>query len=139
MVIDKEDSARLFFEANAFAVAGASHQRHKFGNQIFRALTEQFATVYPLNPVAQTVEGVPAFKTLSNLPLVPESVCIVTPPAVTLAIVQEAMTLGVRSIWIQPGAMHCVVKDLAKSVGINLIADGRCVLIELRHLNFLNG
>ena len=121
----------LFFQGSIYAVGGASQRRHKYGNQIFRALQRQHWKVYPLNPVVESVEGVLAFKSLEALPEVPNSLCIVTPPLVTLELVKSAIKLGVDSLWIQPGAQHPDAGLLARASGLNVIDDGRCLLIEL--------
>ena len=88
----------------------------------------------PLNPVADQVEGCTAYRRLEQIPECPESVCLVTPPSVTLSFVQEAIELGVRSLWVQPGSQHSEAGQLARDAGINVIDDGRCILVALLEL-----
>ena len=94
----------VFLKASTFAVAGASQDRSKYGNKVFCAIVASGRTVYPLNPTATEVEGQPAFATISELPVVPESLSIVTPPHVTRQIIQQAIAAGVKNVWMQPGA-----------------------------------
>ena len=93
-----------FLAASSFAVAGASQDRAKYGNKVFRALVASGRSVYPLNPTAPKVEGHPAFASIADLPVVPESLSIVTPPSVTRQVIQKAIAVGVKNIWMQPGA-----------------------------------
>ena len=127
-------SVRDFLDGNLFAVCGASERRQKYGNQIFRALLRSGRVAIPLNPVADQVEGCTAYRRLEQIPECPESVCLVTPPSVTLSFVQEAIELGVRSLWVQPGAQHSEAGQLARDAGINVIDDGRCILVALLEL-----
>ncbi len=98
------DLIETFFDAKTFAVAGASSQPHKYGNKIFRALLSADYETYPLNPTQSVVEGHTAFNRISELPVVPESLSIITPPKVTREIVTEAIAAGVKHILMQPGA-----------------------------------
>jgi acyl-CoA synthetase (NDP forming) len=55
-----------FLAASSFAVAGASQDRAKYGNKVFRALVASGRTVYPLNPTAPEVEGHPLDRILAK-------------------------------------------------------------------------
>ena len=76
-----------FLKASTFAVAGASRDRSKYGNKVFRAIVGTGRNVYPLNPTAPEVEGATAYASITVLPAVPESLSIVTPPHVTREVI----------------------------------------------------
>ena len=98
------NKSEVFLKSSTFAVAGASQDRSKYGNKVFRALIASGRTVYPLNPTATEVEGDPVFASIAELPVVPESLSIVTPPHVTRLVIQQAIAAGVKNVWMQPGA-----------------------------------
>jgi uncharacterized protein len=120
-----------FLAGSPFAVAGASKDRSKFGNKVLRAYQQQGREVYPVNPSADEVEGVKAYPDLNSLPTKPHGVSIVTPPNVTEKVVDEAIELGVKFIWMQPGAESDAAITKANQAGANVIARGPCVLVEL--------
>ena len=120
-----------FLNASTFAVAGASRNLSKYGNKVFLALAASGRIVYPLNPTAPEVEGHPAFASIADLPVVPESLSIVTPPHVTRLVIQQAIATGVRNIWMQPGAEDSQASQAARQAGLNVIDDGSCVLVPL--------
>lgn len=120
-----------FLGGATFAVAGASQHPHKYGNKVFRALLTAERETYPINPNASQVEGHPAYARLSELPTAPESLSIVTPPEITHRIVQQAIELGVKNIWMQPGAENPEASNLAREAGIRVIDDGACLLVAL--------
>ncbi|QDT04952.1 hypothetical protein K227x_33500 [Rubripirellula lacrimiformis] len=120
-----------FLAADSFAVAGASERQHKYGNKVFRALLASGRTTYPLNPVSEQIEGHKAYAKIADLPVVPESISIITPPTVTRQIVSDAIAAGVKNIWMQPGAEDETASRLAREAGLNVIDDGACVLVLL--------
>ena len=125
------NNIEVFLKASTFAVAGASQDRSKYGNKVFRAIVASGRTVYPLNPTATEVEGDPAFASIANLPVVPESLSIVTPPHVTRQVIQQAIVAGVKNIWMQPGAEDSKGSQAARDAGLNVIDDGSCILVLL--------
>lgn len=124
-----KDSIQEFLSGDCFAVAGASTDRGKYGNKVLRAYMQQDRKVYPLNPNADEVEGVAAFADLAALPEPVHGVSIVTPPAVTESIVQQAIDLGIHHLWMQPGAESQRAIALAEEHGLNVIHSGPCILV----------
>jgi predicted CoA-binding protein len=120
-----------FLGSASFAVVGASRDRAKYGNLVFRRLLDSGRTVYPLNPTADLVEGRPAYPSQQALLQVPEAVSFVAPPAVTERLIPEAIRLGVKHVWMQPGAVHPAASQLARAAGLNVIDDGSCILVAL--------
>jgi predicted CoA-binding protein len=62
-----------------------------------------------------------------------DGVSIITPPAVTEKIVAQAVSLGIKHIWMQPGAESPAAVALAKDAGANVIAGGPCILVALHY------
>lgn len=120
-----------FLSSQTYAVAGTSARRHKYGNKVFRALLDSGREVYPLNPISEEIEGHKAYPRIADLPLVPESLSIITPPEVTRKVVADAVAAGVKNIWMQPGAEDAQASQAARDAGINVIDDGSCVLVLL--------
>lgn len=120
-----------FLSAKTFAVAGASARKHKYGYKVFRALTDSGRETYPLNPITEEIDGRQAYPTIADLPVVPDSLSIITPPQVTRKVVADAVAAGVKNIWMQPGAEDDEASRLAREAGLNVIDDGSCVLVLL--------
>lgn len=125
------NNTEIFLKASLFAVAGASQDRSKYGNKVFLAIVASGRTVYPLNPTAAEVEGHIAFASIADLPVVPESLSIVTPPHITRQVIQQAIAAGVKNIWMQPGAEDHQASQDAREAGLNVIDDGSCILVSL--------
>ncbi len=120
-----------FLSGEEFAVVGASADRAKYGNKVLRVYLQNKRKVFAVNPRGGEIEGLKAYPDLSSLPTVPHGVCIITPPSVTLAVVREAIELGIGHLWMQPGAESEEAISLARENGINVVANGPCVLVVM--------
>ena len=79
--------------SRAFAVVGASTDRSKFGNKILRWYIDHGLgdSTVPVNPKDAQIESLNAVKSLDDLPDSPQrSISIITPPKVTLGVLQAA-------------------------------------------------
>ncbi len=104
------------------AVIGVSEDEEKYGHKIFRDLLKAGYKVVGINPKGGQILGQEIYPQLKNLPQVPDLVVTVVPPAVTSAIVDECQSLGIKNIWMQPGAESDVAIDKAKKAGMNVTA-----------------
>jgi len=126
-----EQRIELFLSSVSFGIAGASKNRDKFGNKILRCYLQHGMVAVPINPKEKEIEGVACAASVADLPDKVKSLSIVTPPAVTAQLAPEIIKKGVASVWIQPGAEHPEAITLLLEKGINVIADGSCLLVVL--------
>jgi predicted CoA-binding protein len=128
-----DQQIEIFLAAPAFAVAGASTNRAKYGNKVLRCLQQDKRTVIPINNRADTIEGLKCVATVLDLPTNVESLSIITPPKITEQVVHQAIEKGIKNIWMQPGAESALAVQQCRDNGINIIADGSCLLVVLRY------
>ena len=126
-----DEKIRIFLAAGSFGVVGASADRNKYGNKVFRCYQMNGREVIPVNPKESIIEGVATVATVSELPDDVQSISIITPPHVTEKVVAEAIAKGIKNIWMQPGAESPTAVALCREKGINVIADGSCLLVVL--------
>ncbi|KAI9054629.1 hypothetical protein LZ554_001782 [Drepanopeziza brunnea f. sp. 'monogermtubi'] len=144
-----EAAARAFFSAPQFAVVGASSDPTKFGHKIFTWYTHHNLPVTPINPSSPEIKAFPpypaldikSYPTLPNLSALPNpaqtSVSIITPPKVTIKVLEEAKKLGVQGVWLQPGSfddevLKYAMKQFKAAVGGDggRGHEGWCVLVD---------
>ena len=128
---DARDPIERFLAATAFGVAGASARRHKFGNKVLRCYLQNGRRAIPINPRETIIEGVACVAGVADLPPDVASLSVITPPAVTERVVDDAIRAGIRNIWMQPGAESDRAIERCLEAGVNVIADGSCVLVVL--------
>lgn len=126
-----ENKIQQFFSSAAYAVVGASTNRDKYGNKVLRVYQQNHKAVYPVNPKEKEIEGLTSIPSLADLPHDVKSISIITPPPVTEKIVDEAIKKGIENIWMQPGAESEKAIRNALDHGINVIANGPCILVVL--------
>jgi uncharacterized protein len=126
-----QEQTRQFLASPAFGVVGASANRHKFGNKVLRCYLQHGRKAIPVNPNEPEIEGIPCVAAISDLPPEVESISMITPPAVTAKLVPLAIEKGIKNIWMQPGAEHPEAVAFCRERGVNVIADGSCVLVVM--------
>lgn len=89
---------------DTFAVAGVSRNSSKFGTLVYRELKAKGKKVLGLNPAMSELEGDPVFPDIAALPLSPQVLVTVVPPARTLDLVRAAAAKGINRVWMQPGS-----------------------------------
>jgi len=125
-----DEKVAQFLQSEVFAVAGASSKPEKFGNKILKCYQQKGYRVIPIHPQEKEIEGVACVANVTDLPAEVVSISVVTPPAVTEKLVVRAAEKGIKNIWMQPGAESPAAVAFCRQQGINVIADGTCVLIR---------
>jgi len=110
------------------AVIGASNDRNKYGNKALRAFVQHGYTVYPVNPNETEIEGLPAFKTISDVPVRPESITVYVPPPRVLKMLPAIAAKGCDELWLNPGTESEAVLAEASRLGLNVIQ--ACSIME---------
>jgi predicted CoA-binding protein len=126
-----ETKIHQFLAAEAFGVAGASTNRDKYGNKALRCFLQNDRKAIPINPRAEIIEGEACVASVSDLPSEVKSLSVITPPKITEQVVEEAIAKGIENIWMQPGAESPKAVARCEEAGINVIADGSCLLVVL--------
>ena len=129
--MNEEERIEQFLAAPSFAVVGASEDPEKYGHKCYASLIQHGYKAYPINPKAKTILGNPAFANLAALPEKVQSLSVITPPAVTEKVVDDAIANGIKNIWMQPGAESPAAVAKAQSAGLNVISGGACLLVVL--------
>lgn len=110
------------------AVVGASADRSKYGNTIFRWFMDRGYRVYPVNCRGGVIEGVVASLCPVDLPEPVDLLVFVTPPGASLSVLESMNQSQVPCIWFQPGSYDEAVLELARTRSPEVIS-GACVMM----------
>ena len=115
------------------ALVGATNSTDKFGNIILKDMQRKGYEVVPVNPRAKAVEGLTAYPDLKTAAAEHELglVVYVIPPKYTLASLEEANGLGLKQVWVQPGAGDETVRAYLEDNQFDSLMDA-CVMVEAR-------
>jgi predicted CoA-binding protein len=106
--------------ASRIAVVGASADRRKFGNKCVRAFAAAGWTVFPVHPTEASVEGLPAFKSVADIPGGVDVVSVYLNPKVGVGVLPTFA--GAKEVWFNPGADSDEVLAKAKVLGLKAVA-----------------
>ncbi len=86
-----------FFSPRSVAVVGASRTARRAGNVIIENLTHLGypGPVYPVNPGGGVIEGLDAFRSLTDCPAAPQLAVLAVPHGQVMPVLQDAAAAGV--------------------------------------------
>jgi len=123
----------LLAEPRTFAVVGLSDNPARPSNEVAAYLLRQGFTITPVNPTLKEVFGIPCHAGLGTVPRPVDVVDVFRRPEHVPAIVEEAIEVRARALWMQLGVVHEQAALRAREAGLLVVMD-RCPAIEFRRL-----
>ncbi|AKL98499.1 CoA-binding protein [Endomicrobium proavitum] len=111
-------------ENKKIAVVGVSENQEKFGYKIFSDLLDAGFNVEPVGVRGGVVREKTIYKTLADLPQKPDIVLTVVPPIGTDKTVDDAVKLGIKEVWMQPGSRSENAVNKARAAGMKVTDHG---------------
>lgn len=125
MSIEKEilDSCRVV------AVVGLSPNPDRPSHHVASYLKEKGYRIIPVNPTAKEIIGEVCCSDLSSVSEPVDVVDIFRRSEDVLPIVEEAIKIGAKAIWMQEGVINEKAASKAREAGLKVVMD-RCMLKE---------
>jgi predicted CoA-binding protein len=124
----------LLRDTDVWAVVGLSSNEDRAAYGVARVLQSRGKRIVPVHPRAQTVHGEPGYATVQDavFALGPVDVvdCFVNSRRVG-EIVDAAIAVGAKAVWLQLGVVDEVAARRARGAGLDVVMD-RCPAIEWR-------
>ena len=116
----------------SIALIGASNDKSKYGNKIYRDLRNKGYHVIPINPKEKLIEGDKAYSSIEEMETIPDIANFVVPPPVALKIAQHIAELGIKYLLFQPGSESEELEVWLKNTdGIKYLTNS-CIMVETR-------
>src|SRR6266849_10982809 len=125
--------ANLLRSAHTIAVVGLSDKRWRASYGVSEYMQRAGYRIIPVNPALSEVLGEQCYP---NVEAVPESIDIVNifrRPEFVPEIVDAAIRVGAKAVWMQEGVVHEKAAARARAAGLTVVMD-RCLLKEHRKL-----
>ncbi len=127
----------ILTKARVIAVVGLSDNKNRASYRIGRFLKARGYKVIPVNPKYDTVFGLKSYSSLLDIPDEVDIVDIFRKPEYVDEIVEDAITIGAKVIWMQEGVINEKAAQAAKESGLEVVMD-RCIFKQYSRL-FLEG
>ncbi len=125
--------AKLLRETRVIAVVGLSNRPWRASYGVSEYMQSAGYRVIPVNPREQEVLGEKAYASLEDVPEPVDMVNIFRRSDFVPEIVESAIRIGAKSIWMQEGVVHEAAAKRALEAGLAVVMD-RCLLKEHRRL-----
>ena len=125
----------LLRDVHTIAVVGLSPKPDRASHGVARYLQRAGYKIVPINPGHEEVLGEPSYPTLADAARdhAIDVVDVFRRSAVAGAVVDEAIALRPRLIWLQQGVMDTAAQARAEAAGIPFIMDS-CLAVQHRLL-----
>ena len=117
-----------FLAKRAIAIVGASRSGKKFGNVAMHELRARGYRVYPIHPIADTIDAVPCYSSFAKLPEKVDALLVVVPPIAALDVIRDAAQAGLHYVWLQQGSESTDVVALCHELHL-VVIPGECILM----------
>ena len=114
---------KILTEYRTVAIVGASPDSERPSNIVVRYLSKHGYHVIPVNPRAQEVEGKTSYPNLSSIPEQVEVVDIFRSSDEVMPIVDEAIKIGAKVVWMQEGIISEAAAAKARNAGLLVVMD----------------
>jgi predicted CoA-binding protein len=120
---------RIIQTSRSVALVGVSANPIRSSNFVATYLVRTQFRTYMVNPAYDEVLGVRSYRRLADLPEVPDIVDVFRRPDAIPEVVEEAIDVGARVVWLQLGLRHAQAARRAVDAGLRVVQD-RCLKIE---------
>jgi predicted CoA-binding protein len=112
-----------------WAVVGLSNNEFRAAFSVAQLLQEKGHRIVPVHPSAEIVHGEVGYKSLSDIPFSVDVVDVFVNSSLAGAVIDEAIEIGARAVWLQLGVIDEPGIARAKDAGLLTVMD-RCPAIE---------
>lgn len=123
--------AELLKSAKTIAVVGLSDNPMKPSHGVSEYMQSRGYRIVPVNPQIEEALGEKAYPSLLDVPEKIDIVDVFRRPDAVPEIVDQAIQLKVRAIWLQETVVHEAAAARAREAGIFVVMD-KCILKEHR-------
>lgn len=128
-----DDIRRILGNTRTIALVGASPRPERPSYGVMRFLMARGFIVHPVRPGADSVLGQKAYARLADVPGPVDLVDIFRRSEDAGAVVDEAIAIGIRAVWMQLGVIDDAAARRARAAGLDVVMD-RCPAIEIPRL-----
>ncbi|MBI1829059.1 MAG: CoA-binding protein [Thaumarchaeota archaeon] len=128
-----DEQIKKFYELKNIAVVGMSKNPEKAAHYVPKYLAEKGYNIIPVNPTTDEILGKKCYSELSGILEHVDIVDVFRPSEQVMPVINEAIKLKPKVIWLQEGIHNIESESLAQKAGIEVVFN-RCMLAEHQRL-----
>ncbi len=128
-----DEEIKEIFSLKNIAVIGMSKHQEKAAHFVPKYLAENGYNITPVNPTADEILDKKCYPTVDKIDNQIDIVDVFRPSDQVLPVVQEAIKIKPKVIWLQEGIHNAEAEELARKEGIKVVFN-RCMLAEHQRL-----
>ncbi len=124
------DIERILRETRTVAIVGASANPARASHEVWSYLKSASSyELYLVNPTISEVDGTPVYPSLADLPVVPDLVDVFRRREHLPTVLEDAIEVGAKVLWLQLGLWHEQVARDGEAAGLQVVMD-RCLKVD---------
>ncbi|MDF1534987.1 MAG: CoA-binding protein [bacterium] len=125
------DIETILKQSKTVAVVGLSSNPDRASHRVAAYLQQAGYRIVPVRPGEDEILGEKVYTSLKEIPFPVDIVDVFRKPDAVGPVVDEAIEIGAKVLWLQEGVTHPEAEDRARSAGLTVISD-LCILSEHR-------
>jgi predicted CoA-binding protein len=125
------ETREILAGAKVIAVVGLSDKPDRDSYGVAAYLQRAGYRIVPVNPGVREVLGETSYPDLRDIPFDVDIVDIFRKPEAVPEIVDAAIEIGAKAVWMQLGVVHEAAAAKARAAGLQVVMD-RCIAVEHR-------
>ncbi len=125
----KERIEKILKNYKVVAIVGLSPKKERPSRQVAQYLQKHGHKIVPVRPGMNEILGEKCYNSLSEIPFPIDIVDIFRKSEAVMPVIDEAIEIGAKSVWLQLGIMNPEAEKKAESAGL-LVVSNRCMKIE---------
>lgn len=128
-----DEIKEIFDESKIIAIVGMSDKPERESYQVGEYLQNQGYKIIPVNPTKDEILGEKSYPDLKSIPEKVDIVDIFRKMEAIPGVVEEAIAIEPKTVWLQLGLAHKVSAEKVRLAGIKMV-QSKCTKIEHRKL-----
>ena len=124
-----QDIRAILTTFRTVAVVGLSDKPQRDSYHVAEYLQQHGYRIIPVNPALTEVLSEKCYARLQDIPEKVEIVDVFRKPEAVPEIVEAAIAIGAKVVWLQEGIVHNEAADTARAAGLQVV-QSRCMLKE---------
>jgi predicted CoA-binding protein len=132
-IMDDEKKLKIYETTKNIAVVGLSTRADRPAHSVPAYLQGQGFRIIPVNPAIDEILGEKAYPDLISIPDPVDVVLIFRRSEDVPPVVEQAIAIGAKTVWMQLGIVNEAAAASARSAGLDVVMD-TCMRVEHRRL-----